>query len=125
MRTTNLHEFSLYPDRQPISQDEFKTLLSGIEKVAKGCGENLHLILGSVAVRGNGTRGAGFAPSFHNLVMYVVCGLTPAIRCRSKVYKDQQDFDFEGFSSFAHRIFTQVSGAPKVPAPFATAAAAP
>lgn len=73
-----LHEFSLYPQKKPISEKNFRIFLAQLEKIAKECSANLYLILSSIPVVTD-------KQELISCVVHVQCGSDPILNILNKI----------------------------------------
>lgn len=93
------HEFSFYT-QQPLSAENFVTLLTDIETYARLLPENVHCLLSSFAVN--------FNERLHNVSIYVVCGRDVTCHVFHKASEAKEDFHYASLPNTFHQITDEV-----------------
>lgn len=85
----NTNEFYFYPEakRGPFTEAGFKSLIEGIEALARGSLENLHLILASFPLKNE-------VNDVHNMVIHVQCGPNAKIDTFAKSIPAEADIEY-------------------------------
>jgi len=97
-----LSEFSLYTVDQPLSLDEYKKFIAGVNNIAKDLPANIHLVLATVAVLWTDNN-------IHNSALYVQSanhsGDTPIIYHFEKKIPSSVDLEYRYYHFFKYPLY--------------------
>lgn len=89
----SLNEYALFANQCPLLLDDFARLMGEIEIIARTMHDNLHLLLGSISVKGSDDRVMNYA-------LYVTCGKTPGLYYFAKTHISPLDVYYPELINF-------------------------